>query len=86
MSKQEKCRFDQEWAQRRDQFIFSLTGNSRNVCPFVLSELIAFAWIDNENEINGHVTGNDKDDGNALGAVENVNLWEQGLAGKLDEM
>jgi len=55
MSVADKKNFQLEWVQKRDTFVMSLTGDSNEVPPFVLLDLIALAW-------NGEDLGDSSDE------------------------
>jgi hypothetical protein len=44
MDRGDQRNFEREWVKRRDQFIFSLTGDSHEVPTFVHLDLVALAW------------------------------------------
>jgi hypothetical protein len=44
MDRGAKQQFDNAWARYRDEFVMSLTGNSRDVPTFVCFDLMALAW------------------------------------------
>jgi hypothetical protein len=44
MDRGAKQQFDNAWARYKDEFVMSLTGNSRDVPTFVCFDLMALAW------------------------------------------
>ena len=87
MDRASKRQFETEWIKQRDQFIFSLTGKSQRVPPFVCLDLMAFAWADEGGEDTGKATGADEDEvGIDKEEEDSADLWASGLAGKLGGM
>jgi len=82
MDRTAKRQFEQEWIKKRDRFIFSLTGSSKTVPPFVVHELVEFVWA-YESKV-GNREREDEDTTEAEGEPPSgASLWEDGLAGKL---
>jgi hypothetical protein len=81
MDRQAMRQFLRLWITKRDQFIFSLTGDSKSVPPFVCLDLIASVWDEGDDSVQSDDEKGSDEQGRD--DAETGTLWEDGLTGKL---